>query len=80
MQLDEALLSRLARAADEEAAFRTLLRFVERRPFASRDLARRLVLKGHPSEAAAAAGARAERVALVDDARFTLHYVETRAG
>lgn len=80
MQLDEALLSRLARAADEEAAFQTLLRFVERRPFASRDLARRLVLKGHPSEAAAAAVARAERVALVDDARFTLHYVETRAA
>lgn len=80
MRLDQPLLTRLGRAADEEAAFHTLLRFVERRPFAGRDLTRRLVLKGHPPEAAAAAVERAQGVGLVDDARFTLHYVETRAA
>jgi len=79
-RLEEPLLSRLYRAADAEAAFHTLLRFIERRPFASRDLARRLVLKGHPPEAASAAVERAGHAGLVDDARFTLHYVETRAA
>src|SRR5512144_1755150 len=47
LPLEEPLLTRLGRAADEEAAFRTALRLLERRPFAARDLARRLVLKGH---------------------------------
>jgi regulatory protein len=78
--LEAPLYARLCRAADEEAAFRTALRFLERRPFAARDLARRLVLKGHPPEAAEAAVERARRAGLVDDARFTLHYVETRAA
>jgi regulatory protein len=79
MPLAEALLGRLCRAADEEAAFRTALRFLERRPFAAKDLARRLVLKGHPPLAAEAARGRAERMGLLDDARFTLHFVQTRA-
>jgi regulatory protein len=79
MPLGESLLARLGHAADEEAAFRTALRYLERRPFAARDLARRLVLKGHPPLAAEAARARAERMGLLDDARFTLHYVQTRA-
>ena len=77
--LEAALFARLCEAADEEAAFRTALRYLERRPFAARDLARRLVLKGHPPHAAEAARARAERMGLLDDARFTLHYVQTRA-
>lgn len=77
--LEENLYTRLCRAADEEAAFRTALRVLERRPFAARDLSRRLVLKGHPPEAAAAAVVRAERHGLVDDAKFSAHYVETRA-
>lgn len=80
IELGEALFARLARAADEEAAFRTALRFLERRPFAARDLARRLVLKGHPPEAVEAARGRAEQLGLLDDARFTLHYVQTRAA
>src|SRR5882762_6613122 len=46
--LEDALYARLCRAADDEAAFRTAVRFLERRPFAEQDLARRLVLKGHP--------------------------------
>lgn len=80
MALGEALFARLGQAADEEAAFRTALRYLERRPFAARDLARRLVLKGHPPAAAEAARVRAERMGLLDDARFTLHYVQTRAA
>lgn len=74
------LYVRLCRAADDEAAFRTALRILERRPFAGRDLSRRLVLKGHSPEAAAAALVRCEGHGLVDDAKFTLHYVETRAA
>lgn len=79
-EIEGPLFDRLSRAADEEAAFRTALRFVERRPFAGQDLTRRLVLKGHPPEAAEAARARAERLGFVDDARFALHFVETRAA
>jgi regulatory protein len=78
--LEEPLYTRLCRAADEEAAYRTALRVLERRPFAARDLARRLVLKGHPPEAAGAAVQRAERAGLIDDVRFTAHYVETRTA
>jgi len=78
--IGEAQYLRLCRAADEEAAFRTALRFLERRPFAERDLARRLVLKGHPPAAAAAALQRALRCGLIDDARFVEHYVETRGA
>jgi len=70
----------LCRAADTEAAYRTLLRSLERRPFACRDLARRLVLKGHPPEAADLAVARAEQAGLLDDERFARHYIQTRAG
>ncbi len=80
MALEAALFTRLCRAADEEAAFRTALRYLERRPFAAKDLARRLVLKGHPPFAAEAARVRAERMGLLDDPRFTLHYVQTRAA
>ncbi|HEV8613127.1 MAG TPA: RecX family transcriptional regulator [Gemmatimonadales bacterium] len=78
--LEEPLYARLCRAADEEAAYRTALRLLERRPFAARDLARRLVLKGHPPEAAAAAVEQAHHAGLLDDVRFTTHYVETRAA
>lgn len=80
MVLEEALFARLSAAADEEAAFRTALRFLERRPFAARDLARRLVLKGHAPPAAEAARSRAEKMGLLDDARFALHYVQTRVA
>jgi regulatory protein len=79
-ELAEPLFSRLCRAADEEAAFRTLLRFLERRPFAARDLARRLVLKGHSPESAEAARTRAEQLGLVNDASFALHYIQTRGA
>src|ERR1043166_1125861 len=67
-------------AAGGRAAARPPLRFLERRPFAARDLARRLVMKGHSPEAAEAAIVRLERAGLLDDARFALHYAETRAA
>ena len=80
MPLAEPLYRRLCQAADEEAGYRTALRVLERRPFAARDLVRRLVLKGHPPSAAEAAVDRARRAGLVDDERFALHFVATRAA
>jgi regulatory protein len=73
--LDPAARERLGAAADLEAAFRTAMRALERRPFARADLARRLQRKGHPREAVAAALERAE-----DDAAYAMNYVETRAA
>jgi regulatory protein len=78
--LDHALYGRLSRAADAEASYRTALRFLEHRPFAARDLARRLVLKGHPPEAAEAARARLEEMGLLDDARFSVGFIQTRGA
>ena len=78
--LDQELYGRLSRAADAEAAYRTGLRFLEHRPFAARDLARRLVLKGHPPEAADAARARLEGLGLLDDARFAVSFIQTRGA
>jgi regulatory protein len=68
----------LCRAADVEAALRTALKALERRPFASRDLVRRLVLKGHPPEAADQAVARAAELGLVNDEAFARHFTQTR--
>ena len=70
----------LCRAADAEAAFRTALRALERRSFAARDLARRLVLKGHPPEAADQAVIRAQEAGLVNDESFARQFVQTRSA
>ncbi len=80
MVLTSALYQRLCQAADLEAGYRTALRFIERRPFAARDLTRRLVLKGHPPEAAAAAVERAREAGWINDEEFTRHYIATRAA
>jgi regulatory protein len=80
MRLSEPLYARLCRAADEEAAFRTALLKLKSRPFAEHDLKRRLVLKGHPPGAAAAAVERARAAGLVDDAQFARHFIETRSA
>jgi regulatory protein len=77
--VDGPLAERLARAADAEAAYRTVLRALERRPHARADLGRRLLRRGLPADAVEAALARAERVGLLDDAAFARHYVATRA-
>jgi regulatory protein len=73
-------LGLLGEMADEEGAFRTLLRALERRSFASADLGRRLTRKGHRPEAIAAALERATALGLLDDAGFARNYVETRAA
>lgn len=73
-------LDRLGEAADEEGAFRTLLRALERRAFARADLGRRLARKGHRPEAVASALDRAAGMGLLDDAAFAKNFVETRAA
>ena len=78
--LDGALHERLTEAADAEGAFRTVLRALERRPFARADLGRRLVRKGHPRAAVEAALDRAHELGLLDDAAFARDYVQTRAA
>jgi regulatory protein len=78
--VDAALQEQLTAAADAEGAFRTLLRALERRPFARVDLGRRLVRKGHPRPAVEAAVERAQTLGLLDDAAFAQNYVQTRAA
>lgn len=78
--VDAELQERLTAAADAEAAFRTLLRALERRSFARADLGRRLIRKGHPRAAVEAAIERACGLGLLDDAAFALTYVQTRAA
>jgi regulatory protein len=73
-------LDRLGELADEEAAFRTLLRALERRAFARADLGRRLTRKGHRAEAVASALDRAAGMGLLDDAAFARNFVETRVA
>ena len=69
----------VGRAADEEAAYRTVLRALHRRAHARADLARRLVRRGHAVPAVEAALARAERHGFLDDAAFAAHFVHTRS-
>jgi regulatory protein len=78
--LDEARRERLDRAADAEAAYRTVLRAVGARAYARVDLGRRLVRKGIPKEAVEAALDRAEGLGLLDDAAFAEYFVQTRAA
>ncbi len=77
---DGEVRQRAERVADQEAAYRTLLRALERRAFARRDLARRLVRRGHPAAAIEAALDRAQRAGLLDDAGFAGDYVESRVA
>ena len=66
-------------AADLEAAWRSLLRALERRSFASGDLRRKLRRNGHPESAVDLAIERAFRVRLLDDAAYASQYVASRA-
>src|SRR5688572_33197275 len=50
----------ICKAADAEAAYRSALACLGRRPYSRRDLARRLVMRGHRPAAADGAVARAE--------------------
>lgn len=78
--VDHALAERLEAAADLEAAYRTVLRALERRPYARADLARRMLRRGHSRGAVEAALDRAEARGLLDDAAFARNFVETRAA
>jgi regulatory protein len=77
--LDASTTERLAEAADVEAAYRTVLRALERRPHARADLGRRLVRRGLAPAAIEAALVRADQAGLLDDQAFARHYVATRA-
>jgi regulatory protein len=66
--------------ADVAAAVRTALRCLERRSFATADLARRLRLKGHLPEAAERALVRVTELGLLNDAQFAVNFVHTRAA
>jgi regulatory protein len=74
------LHERLSRAADVEAAYRTVLRALEVRSFARGDLARRMLRKGHQRHAVDAALERAAALGLLDDAAFARDYVQTRSA
>jgi regulatory protein len=78
--VDAALRERLEAAADAEAAYRTALRALERRAYASADLGRRLARKGHPAGAVRTALERAASAGLLNDAEFVLNYVQTRSA
>lgn len=73
-------LDRLTAAADQDAAFRTAVRLLERRPFARKDLARRLALKGHPVGLIEPALDRAERAGYLDDERFARHFIQAKSA
>lgn len=78
--ITSAILERLDRAADEEAALRAGLRHLERRGHARRELARKLSRKGHPDAAIEAALDRLVALGLLDDAAFARQYATARAG
>ena len=77
---DETRIQSAGRAADEEGAWRTLLKALERRNFSIGEIRRRLRQKGHPPEAVDYAVRRAEGLKLLDDAAFALHFVQSRAS
>lgn len=79
-QLSPEVRDRLVMAADAEAAYRTLLRSLERRAFARHDLGRRLRRKGHPSHAVESALDRATALGLLDDDSFARDYVQSRTA
>ncbi|MEO8140459.1 MAG: regulatory protein RecX [Gemmatimonadota bacterium] len=67
-------------AADEEGAWRALLRALEQRNFAVVELRRRLRRKGHTPEAIEFAIGRALAARLLDDRSFAQRFVESRAA
>jgi regulatory protein len=77
---DEAHILEAGRAADEEAAWRTLLKALERRSFSVGEIRRRLRQKGHPPAAVEHAIARAVALRLLDDAAFARQFVQSRAS
>jgi regulatory protein len=79
VEWDGARAAGAGRAADVEAAWRAVLRALERRPHAVADLRRRLQQKGHTPEALDQALARALQTRLLDDAEFSRGFVASRS-
>ncbi len=79
-EVDGGIETLLNEAADTDAALRALLRALERRSFARRDLERRLQQRGHAPAAIAGAMERADELGLLDDAAYAQHFVATRAA
>jgi regulatory protein len=79
-EVGAALQGRLTAEADVEAAYRTALRALERRPLARADLARRLLRKAHTRVAIESALERLGALGMLDDAAFARNYIETRAA
>jgi regulatory protein len=77
---DDSRLKAASLAADEEGAWRTLLKALERRSFSVGEIRRRLRQKGHPPEAVDHAVRRAEGLRLLDDAAFARQFVQSRAS
>jgi regulatory protein len=77
---DEASIASAGRAADEEGAWRTLLKALERRNFSVGEIRRRLRQKGHAPAAVDYAVRRAESLKLLDDAAFARNFVQSRAS
>lgn len=77
---DEASIASAGKAADEEGAWRTLLKALERRSFSVGEIRRRLRQKGHPPAAVDHAIRRAEELKLVDDLAFAKEFVQSRAS
>jgi regulatory protein len=78
--IEPALRARLGVAAEQESAYRTALRALERRGYARADLGRRLLRKGHARSAVEAALDQLGAIGMLDDAAFAEHYVATRSA
>jgi regulatory protein len=78
--LSPAMLARLHALADIEAASRAAERALARRPYARRDLQRRLLRKQHPPEAVEAALERLAHQGILDDRRFAEHFVAVQGA
>lgn len=77
--LDDGRLSSLVARAEVFSARTVALRILAARALPSREVARRLVRKGHTREAAEAAVRALVEAGLIDDAEFARHYARTRA-
>lgn len=74
------VVEHLDRAADEEGAFRSALRALERRAHGERELGNKLERKGHTRPAITAAIERLRTLGLLDDLAFARAYIAGRTG
>jgi len=76
--VDARTLARLSKLGDAAAAHRAGLRALARRPFAVRELRRKLLQRQHPAAAVDAAIDRLSAAGLVDDARYAQEWVAAK--